>query len=158
MSWRSIDPTRLSSVEIFASLSEEELRAVARLIHVKTYKRNELIIAEGSEGDELFIIVDGAARVSRTIPGLGEEALAIIGEGAYFGEMALFGDTARSADVYADKKTELWAINIDEFQAFLGQRPRFSTKFLWGVSQTLANRVRAANAKVTFLSAAGKFD
>lgn len=147
----------LGEIGLFSEFGPDELFEVARLVSLEDYRRNDLIVAEGSPGDRLFFIVSGAVRVSRTIPGIGEEALAILPAGSYFGEMALFGDQTRSADVYADKRSTMLILFIDEFRELLEARPELAAKFLWACSRTLAERVRQANAKVTFLSAAGRF-
>lgn len=156
--WSVIAPEYLESIEFFAQLDPEERLAVAALMTLETYWKNDRIIAEGSRGDRIFFIVEGAVRVSRTIPGIGEEALAILGPGSYFGEMALFGDELRSADVYADRRSSVLAVNVDELRALLDAQPRLAARFLWNVANTLARRMRESNAKVTFLSVAGKFE
>lgn len=156
--WTVIEPRKLAELELFKSFTESELHEISKLVSVEVHPRNELIVAEGTRGDRVFFIIEGAVRVSRTIPGIGEEALAILPAGSYFGEMSLFGDETRSADVFADKRTRLLNIYIDELKVLLEREPSMASKFLWACSQTLADRVRQSNAKVTFLSAAGKFE
>lgn len=155
--WSVIDPQVLRALDLFERFTDDELVEVATYVTRERFRRNELIIAEGTAGDRLFFILGGEVRVSRSIPGVGEEALAILPAGSYFGEMALFGEQKRSADVYADRTSELLVLRIDEFKALLETRPELASKFLWAASRTLADRLRAANAKVTFLSAAGQF-
>ncbi len=156
--WKVIDPEQLGDIELFRRLTPPELSRLAGLVSLETYRRNDLIVAEGAAGDRLFVIVDGAVRVSREIPGVGEEALAILPAGSYFGEMALFGDHIRSANVYADRSSELLVIYIDELRQLMETTPPIAVKFLWSCAHTLAERLRQANAKVSFLSAADKFN
>ena len=158
MTWNVVDSDQLGEIDLFSQCGPYELARLATLVSVERYRKNELIIAEGSSGDRIFFIRQGSVRVSKTIPGVGEEALAILPEGSYFGEMALFGDhSERSADVYADQRTTLFVIYVDELHALLDTEPELAVRFLWGASKTLAERLRAANAKVMFLSAAGVF-
>jgi CRP/FNR family cyclic AMP-dependent transcriptional regulator len=156
--WSVIAPEYLETIEFFEQLDEQERLDVASLMSLETWRRNDRIIAEGTVGDRIYFIVDGAVRVSRTIPGIGEEALAILGPGSYFGEMSLFGDDRRSADVFADRRSSLLAVDVEELKALLDAQPRLAARFLWNVSKTLARRMRESNAKVTFLSVAGKFE
>jgi len=155
--WRVVDPEMLGAIDLFADMNDRERALVAPLLALKEVRKGTLIVAEGSDADRMFFILDGAARVSRTIPGLGEEALAILPAGSYFGEMALFTEATRSADVYADARSTMLELWIAPFRALLDREPELAVKFLWACSRTLAERVRQSNAKVTFLSAAGQF-
>ncbi len=158
MAWSVVDSDQLGEVDLFSGCSESELMTIAGLVSVERYRKNALIIAEGSVGDRIFFIRSGGVRVSKSIPGVGDEALAVLPAGTYFGEMALYEDrSVRSADVYADQRTVLFVIYVDELRALLDAHPRLAVNFLWGASRTLSDRLRAANAKVAFLSAAGVF-
>lgn len=158
MTWNVVEADQLASIDLFEGCGPDERDRIAALVSVERYRKNDLIIAEGSDGDRIFFIREGSVRVSKSIPGVGEEALAVLPTGSYFGEMALFGDASkRSADVYADQRATLFVLYVDELRALLDEEPELAVKFLWGASRTLADRLRAANAKVMFLSAAGVF-
>lgn len=158
MAWNVIDPDQLSEIDLFSHCGHQELSRIARLVSVERYRKNDLIVAEGSRGDRIFFIRDGSVRVSKSIPGVGDEALAILPPGSYFGEMALFEEeTVRSADVYADKSTTLYVVYVEELRELLDSDNALAVRVLWGASRTLAERLRSANAKVIFLSAAGVF-
>ncbi|MCB9507373.1 MAG: cyclic nucleotide-binding domain-containing protein [Myxococcales bacterium] len=158
MPWNVIDPESLQDVGLLSGLGPNELGRVAALLSVERYRRNDLIVAEGAPSDRIFFIRQGSVRVSRSVPGVGEEALAVLGVGSYFGEMSLFGGaTTRSADVFADSSTTAYVAYVDDLRALLEADAELSTKFLWGAARTLAERLREANAKVMFLSAAGIF-
>ncbi len=158
MAWTVIDPEQLREIDLFSRCGPADLGKLATLISVERYRKNDLIISEGAPGDRIFFVREGSVRVSKSIPGVGEEALAILLEGSYFGEMALFGHhSVRSADVYADKRSTLYVLYVEEFRTLLDADDGLAVKVLWGASQTLAERLRSANAKVMFLSAAGVF-
>ena len=63
-----------------------------------------MIFEEGEQGDKFYLILDGAVRISRIVPGMGEEALAVLRAGTYFGEMALIDDFPRCADARAHER------------------------------------------------------
>ena len=67
-------------------------------------------------GDKLFVLVEGRVRISREVSGMGEEALAVLGPGEVLGEMALFDESARSAD-------DMRALFRDEVKTRLGRHP-----------------------------------
>ena len=88
----------LKKVNFFDTLSEDELKEIASLSKPEEYKEGETIFSEGDEGERLFVILTGAVRISKNIPGMGEEALSILRSGDYFGEMSLIDNAPRSAD------------------------------------------------------------
>jgi CRP-like cAMP-binding protein len=79
---------RLSSLEInfLASLSQERQLAPG-----------EVLFHEGDLGDEMYVVLEGRVMIYKYIPGAGEEALAFLERGDYFGEMALIDREPRSA-------------------------------------------------------------
>jgi CRP-like cAMP-binding protein len=85
---------RLSSLEInfLASLSQERKLAPG-----------EVLFHEGDVGAEMYVVLEGRVMIYKYIPGAGEEALAFLERGDYFGEMALIDREPRSADARADE-------------------------------------------------------
>ncbi len=77
---------------------EEERRAERNGLrnHFETYRRDELIFVEGSEGDEFFIVITGLVGLFKEIDGKQRE-LHRIGPGEMFGEIAVINATPRSA-------------------------------------------------------------
>src|SRR3972149_2163102 len=87
----------LSKIDLFQGLPRDHLTRVAAIGQEKEYRKNETIFSEGDKGDTFYLILDGAVRISRIVPGMGEEALAVLRSTAYFGEMSLIDDAPRSA-------------------------------------------------------------
>ena len=63
-----------------------------------------MLFREGDPGDAMYVVLDGRVRISKHIPGAGEEALAILERGDYFGEMALIDQMPRSAEAKAHER------------------------------------------------------
>ncbi|HNU83580.1 MAG TPA: cyclic nucleotide-binding domain-containing protein, partial [Thermoanaerobaculia bacterium] len=61
----------------------------------------EVLFREGDAGNEMYILLSGRVMISKYIPGAGEEALAFLERGDFFGEMALIDNQPRSADARA---------------------------------------------------------
>jgi len=157
--WKVMDVSRLREIYLFKNLSERVLGEVAALAYTEEFNRGEKIVSEGEAGDKFYLILSGEVRISKTIVGIGEEALAILKPGNYFGEMALLDDeSTRSADATADKRCTLSVITRRDLEQLLSQNKDLAYELLWSFVRTLSSRLRETNAKMTFLAAAGKFD
>lgn len=157
MAWTVLDVTQLRKINLFSAMSERALGEVAALSGTEEYRAGKIIFKENDPGDCFYFILNGAVRISKFIPGMGEEALAILKEGDYFGEMALLDDEPRSAAAIADCSCLLSVIRKGDFHDLLKNDHRLQEEILWNMVGTLARRLRETNAKMTFLAAAGKF-
>src|SRR5262249_57968919 len=70
-------------------LSAAEMKLLATFSSEERFRDGSMIFREGEKGDKLFIVLDGRVRISKFIPGVGEEALTVLDRGDFFGEMAL---------------------------------------------------------------------
>ena len=157
MAWTILDTARLRQIDLFTHLSEKGLEELAAITYTRDYRRGEKIFSDGDQGEAMYTILKGEVRISKSIPGLGEEALAILKEGHYFGEMALLDDEPRSADAWAGSTCLLSVISKADLLALTERSPTLEAELLRSFVRTLSRRLRAANSKVTFLAAAGKF-
>ncbi|HXO22761.1 MAG TPA: cyclic nucleotide-binding domain-containing protein [Thermoanaerobaculia bacterium] len=82
-------------------LSNLEINFLTSLSKERKFPQNKIIFREGEIGDEMFVVLEGRVMISKYIPGAGEEALAFLERGDYFGEMALIDNQPRSADAKA---------------------------------------------------------
>jgi CRP-like cAMP-binding protein len=98
-----------------------------------------------------------AVRISRNVPGMGEEALAVLNPGAIFGEMALLDDTPRSADARVHERCSLMVINREAFEDLLFLNKDLAYEVLWSMVRILSSRLRETTDKLTFLSVSSKF-
>ena len=96
-----MDAAQLKKIPLFANLTTDHLQKVGAIATQKQLKANERVFQEGDVGTEMYIIASGKVRISKMVQGVGEEALAVLEPGSYFGEMALIDDTPRSADATA---------------------------------------------------------
>lgn len=142
---------------MFQGLTRRSLERIAAIAAEESHALGTILFRAGDPGDKLYLILEGKIRISRDVPGLGEEALAVIGEGDYFGEMALVDDAPRSADARVHERCKVLVIDKDEMQHLLFLHKEIAYEILWNVVRTLAARLRETNEKMTFLAASGKF-
>ena len=147
----------LAGVNIFSGLPPAHLRRIAEIGQEEQHAYGATIFAEGEPGTKFYLILDGAVRISRIVPGMGEEALAILRGGKYFGEMSLIDDSPRSADAKVHERCKLLVISKEAMEDALFLDKDLAYEILWNFVRTLSVRLRETNDKMTFLSVSGKF-
>ena len=147
----------LSKISLFSALQPSYLRRIANLGIEEDYPLNALIFKEGAQGDKMYLILSGAVRISRQVPGMGEEALAVLRAGTHFGEMALIDDFPRSADAVAHEACRLFVVRKEDMEDLLFVDRDLAYDLLWNFVRTLASRLRETNDKMTFLAVSSKF-
>lgn len=97
------DPPQLPPQVLFSSLEEKDLFAMIEILDVRLVPRGGVLVEEGSTGDEAFFVARGELDVQKagSKPDAPPIALARLGSGALFGEMALLSRAPRTATVRA---------------------------------------------------------
>jgi CRP/FNR family transcriptional regulator, cyclic AMP receptor protein len=130
-------------------LSAGEMKLLATFSTEQRFREGSMIFREGEKGDKLFIVLDGRVRISKFIPGVGEEALAVLDRGDFFGEMALIDDKPRSADAKAHE-SDATVLSIDRatLNEILSMDPHASLQFLNLLCRMISRRLREINDKI----------
>jgi CRP-like cAMP-binding protein len=130
-------------------LSAGEMKLLATFSSEERFREGSMIFREGEKGDKLFIVLDGRVRISKFIPGVGEEALAVLDRGDFFGEMALIDDKPRSADAKAHE-SDATVLSIDRatLNEILSMDPHASLQFLNLLCRMISRRLREINDKI----------
>ena len=153
-----MDINILKKVKFFDTLADAELEEVVSLSGEESFKEGEKIFAEGDKGDKLYVILSGAIRISKAIPGIGEEALCVLRPGDYFGEMALIEDSPRSADAIVHEDSSLMSVSKGDLEKLMEKNIAVGNKILWKFVETLSHRLRETNDKIrSFFAMTGGF-
>jgi CRP/FNR family cyclic AMP-dependent transcriptional regulator len=148
----------LKKINLFENLSEPELEKILKICVTQTFAKDAVLFREGECGDRCYIIRGGSVRISKYIPNIGEEALAVLKPGDYFGEMALVDNFPRSANAIANEDTDVFAINKPDLDKVLIADRELGYKILWTFTRTLSRRLRETNEKIaSFLAMSGGF-
>jgi len=108
----------LKNFKIFSSLKDYEIDLLTTLTRSIILEKDELVFPEGDMGDAVYFIIHGEIRISKFIPDVGEEALVLLKEGDFFGEMAFIDPSPRSA--YAIANTSPTVVYSISHQALTG--------------------------------------
>ncbi|GBD32206.1 Cyclic AMP receptor protein [bacterium HR33] len=152
-----IDRKLLKQAAIFADLDDDELDKVAEVCKEQLFKSGQTIFKEGEPGNRLYIIAEGEVRISRQVPGSGEEALSVLKPGACFGEMAVFDRSERSTDAIANTDCKLITITRSDFEMLLDFNRDLAYKILWAVVRLLSERLRVTNENLRSFLAMSMF-
>jgi CRP/FNR family transcriptional regulator len=108
---------------LFAKLPEPEFLQLAERARTRLFKRGETLFRKDDPGTHLYVVLDGAVKIA--LPGeFGQEALvAIMRTGDFFGELALFDGSPRSASATALEDTRAALLARDDFLTFLETHP-----------------------------------
>ena len=132
MAKRNTYVEHLARVPMFSACSKRELDLIARRGTDLVFDPGAVVVREGSQGYEFFVIVDGKATVSR-----GGRQVATLGPGDFFGELSLLERSPRNADVTADTRLETVVVSSQEFRALLEDAPGLTYKLLAGMARRL---------------------
>lgn len=130
-------------------LNGQELATLANFSQVKRFPGGTYLFHEGDEGREMYVVLEGKVMITKFIPGGGEEALAILGRGDFFGEMALIDGAPRSADAKAFQgPATVVSFNEETMGEVLAIDPPAARDFMALLCRLICDRLRDIDEKV----------
>lgn len=129
----------LRSVELFEGLSDDQLRRVAATSSILRFAEGEHLFHQGDFGDSMYIVKSGEVRVMISHIRGGQEVVARIGPGGFFGEMSLLTGEPRTASVIADTETEVILLSKNDFSSIISS----DSGVVEALSKALSERMQA---------------
>ncbi len=136
LSYLETQKSVLAATPLFSALNARELRQVLQVTEVVQYNDRQIIVREGEQGEQLYIVLSGQVEVMRS-----GNPVARLDPGEHFGEMALIRNQPRSASARALGATQLMVIHRKDFFEILRTEHRLAVKLLWQFTGVLANRL-----------------
>jgi CRP-like cAMP-binding protein len=146
-----LTPGHLRRIKILGNLSDAQLARLADFMEFQEWPANGMVFRQGDVGDAMFLVLGGELR-ARSVVGDAETILATFRTGDFFGEMALFDNGPRSADVVANLDSSLIKISGANFYRLIREAPALATPFLQATARTLSSRIRADNKRLLQVS------
>jgi CRP/FNR family cyclic AMP-dependent transcriptional regulator len=141
----------LKAVPLFANLPPGVIDAIGGKVRRRRYAAGEVIFHEGDPGRSLCIIETGRVKIV-SVSEQGQEALlAVMGSGEFFGELALFDDMPRSADVAAMEPTQTLSLAREDFFSIIDRFPAVSRQ-IFGVLAAQIRRLTTEVSDIVFLN------
>lgn len=126
---------RLNNIPMFQPLSRDEVQKMARASTVRVFAPDEYIVRQGQNADSMFIIKRGSVNIQIREDGR-QTKIGELNQGDFFGEMGLFTGEKRTADVIADRETEVLEINHQCLKPILEDNP----ELVEGLSEIIDQR------------------
>lgn len=138
----------LKNIAIFSGLSVSELGAIAAVTEETDYDKDQVVIAEGDPGEKVYLIIEGEVTVCKGTDPDHQFRLDTMGEGDYFGEMALFEEAKRSATIRTQKQSRFLILDKQEFNELVREYPGIALQICTVLSQRLRHlHTRLAEAE-----------
>lgn len=139
---------QLATIPLFQGLTAENHRQLASIVVQKPYKKNQVIFAEGDDGNGLYVVLSGRVKVFKLSHEGKEQILHIIGPGEPFGEVAVFAGEHFPAHAQAMEETKSFFIPRNAFIDVIKKNPSLAMNML----AMLSRRLRRFSALVENLS------
>ena len=107
----------VSKVPFFASLGPAAIADVTHVLRTMDLPPRAMIVRKGQPGDCMYLIASGEVEVD--LPG----KKVLLGEGAFFGEMALLGNRVRSANIMTTELSRLLVLDLVDFHVLMARHP-----------------------------------
>ena len=140
------DIKSLGKMSFFSYLSEDELKAVSKVITEIDYIAGKTVFEEGSDGHTLHIIKSGEVKVSKKDPEGKEQVLTLLKEGDIFGEMSFLDGRPHSATIAAVHSTRILQIEKSDFDGFVEENPKAAYKIMKNIAFQVDSIVRKMNS------------
>lgn len=128
----------LARAPLFSDLKGDLLDTLARSAKVRGFAPGELLVKEGEDATTFYVLCEGQAEVVKRLGEGGEQVIGHLGEGDFFGEMALLDGFPRVASVRAVSDCECLVLARWDFLALVRSSPEVAL----GILPVLSRRLR----------------
>jgi hypothetical protein len=132
----------LRGLPILDGLGDGELRKIARLFTQKLYRPGEKVFAKGDSGNEAYVVMRGQIEIHLEDKSL---AIATVGNGQIFGELAFLDGAPRVANAIANQASILLVIQRSAFNDLIQREPHLGMVVMRNIAAELSSRLRRTN-------------
>jgi CRP/FNR family cyclic AMP-dependent transcriptional regulator len=132
----------LKSIPLFSELHRNELREIERLVHHRSYHNGEVVFWEDEPGVAMYVVQRGEVGIFKDYDKPGQQELARLQHGDFFGEMALLAGDFRQATAVATGETDLFSLIHPELFDLFDRKPHMGVKILSFLATVMAQRLR----------------
>lgn len=145
----------VAQVSLFEDIREsgQPFHELVALMEERKFAKGDTIIAEGSSGNEFYVLAEGQAGVFKKTQDGDLYKVAILHghKGAFFGEGALLEADTRTATITAESECQCLILDKKHFEQFCKQYPQFALPVLRRVATAVMHRLRNMNQDLSLL-------
>jgi CRP-like cAMP-binding protein len=135
----------LKTIELFKELDEQAHAEIISHVTLDYLPENHLVFKEGEAGDRMYFIKSGMVKIFHAgVSDSFDQELAVLGDGDFFGEMALISDEPRNASAKTLEPTEVFIFRKEDFLNLISTNPvvaeKVSKEFLERVKQNIRDK------------------
>ena len=127
---KDLSKRKLDSIPLFSGIPADELVSLLTAVKPQRVAPGEVVVREGEHGDTLYLIVQGTLRVSTKGQEGEDVALAALGVGDFFGEVALLTGRPRTATVSALTESELLVLDRATADKLRSRHPKIDASLV----------------------------
>lgn len=142
----------LRTPQAFVTLTPDEAQVVVGYMRLASFAQGSVVIREGDEttASYLLLLLDGEVAVDA---GYGQAVpISVVGPGSVIGEMALIDGAPRSATCTAMSPVTAAGLGRRGLELLLDEHPRIAARLMIGLTQRIADRLRALSQQLHLLS------
>lgn len=132
----------LKDIPMFEDLNRREFEIVENILHKRSYSVDEVIFSQSSMGAGMYIIVEGTVNI---ISEPGGQVIAELGDGEFFGELALIDESPRTATAVAKTPCSVLGFFQGDFFGLNERHPRLGIKIAIRLCRIIGRRLIATN-------------
>lgn len=136
-------PEDLPTIPLFSDLPKNAFIQLLEQMKMRSVLPDEVVIREGDVDDSMFIVSTGRVKVTKTTDAGTDMVLAQLGDGTFFGEMALLSESPRTASVIASEEALLFEVSRDVLASVVKNFPSVKHILLRFYRQRLLSNLMA---------------
>ncbi len=139
---------RLKEIPLFEDIDESVISSIISRGITKTYRKGEMILFEGRENNNFFVILKGEVKVTKRVEDLKELILTFLKEDEHFGEVSLFDGTPSTANIIVTRNSTMFIIDKNELLSIMVKNPDLTISLI----QRVGERLRETNNLIKTIS------
>jgi CRP-like cAMP-binding protein len=144
---------RLREIGLFGGLSDEALRELSSKLDVVELEPGGVVYREGESGREMFIVLEGQLEVVRRSKRGSEVAIAVLGQGTWFGEKSVLDVMHRPSTVRALAASRLLRVTAHDLDGLYRRDLKSYTLVVLNIAREMSRQLRVAEGMLTDLVA-----
>ena len=131
-------PSCAAGVPIFRVLPPDGMDELGQSMRHRHYAKGELVVAEGAPAAHLIVVAHGRLKQVHVSAGGREQAVRLLGPGAFLGEMALFAPAIHEHDLVAAEESDCCLVPREAVQSLMRRHPDVALRLVEALAQRLA--------------------